>query len=132
MKYVSSSIFALTLLQYSIVCHVYDLYGFNIICNMYNIYILMSQHSGLPLHTLWGGKCGDGVPLMQCISLLPPQDIAPLVQKFRKQGYKTFNIKLGEDAHTDIARLKAARNALGPECKVIGDANTGRIRLVWY
>ena len=64
---------------------------------------------------------------MQCISLQPPDEIPSIVQDFRKQGYRNFNIKLGEEPHIDVLRLKAARNALGPECKIIGDANTGMV-----
>ncbi|MBB3208160.1 L-alanine-DL-glutamate epimerase-like enolase superfamily enzyme [Rhodopirellula rubra] len=86
---------------------------------------LLGKATGLPVCTLMGGRYGESVRLYRAITQLPPDEMASNVAKYRDEGYTRFQLKVGGDADTDIARIHAAREILAPSDRLVADANTG-------
>ena len=86
---------------------------------------LLGQAAGLPLCELLGGRYGDDFPLYRAISQEPPERMAESVATHRAHGYSRFQLKVGADPTIDVARIRAAASAVGPENRLIADANTG-------
>jgi cis-L-3-hydroxyproline dehydratase len=51
--------------------------------------------------------------------------MAAKVAGYRDEGYRRFQLKVGGDPNTDIARIRAVSKLLEPSDKLIADANTG-------
>lgn len=86
---------------------------------------LLGQTAGLPVATLMGGHVGDSVALYRAISQDTPAKMAASVRKYRRQGYRKFQLKVGGDPDVDIARIHAAAGVLSPGDVLVADANTG-------
>ncbi|MGH9479890.1 MAG: mandelate racemase/muconate lactonizing enzyme family protein, partial [Terriglobales bacterium] len=86
---------------------------------------LLGKASGLPIATLMGGHVGEDFPLYRAISQEPPAQMAKKIRGYRKQGYHKFQLKVGGDPDTDIARIRAAAAELSRGDVLIADANTG-------
>ncbi len=86
---------------------------------------ILGQASGQPISTLLGGRYGDTFPLYRAISQDAPEAMAHSVERYRAEGYTKFQLKVGGDPDTDIARIQAAARMLRPGDVLIADANTG-------
>ncbi len=86
---------------------------------------ILGQAAGLPVCTLLGGRFGDDVVLYRAISQEEPEKMAARVAEYRAQGYTKFQLKVGGDPAIDIARIKAVAAKLGPDDRLVADANTG-------
>jgi L-alanine-DL-glutamate epimerase-like enolase superfamily enzyme len=86
---------------------------------------LLGQATGLPVATLLGGHDGDDFVLYRAISQESPAAMAARVAEYRSQGYRRFQLKVGGEADTDIARIEAAAAELAPGDILVADANTG-------
>ncbi|MCM2374774.1 cis-3-hydroxy-L-proline dehydratase [Aporhodopirellula aestuarii] len=86
---------------------------------------ILGKATGLPVCSLMGGRYGEKVRLYRAITQLPPDEMASNVAKYRSQGYTRFQLKVGGDADTDIARIRGAREVLDPSDRLVADANTG-------
>lgn len=86
---------------------------------------ILGKASGLPVAVLLGGRYGDDFPLYRAISQDSADAMAAMVEVYRKQGYTKFQLKVGGDVETDIARIFAASDKLKPGDVLIADANTG-------
>lgn len=86
---------------------------------------LLGKASGLSVATLMGGHVGADFALYRAISQEPPQQMAKKIRRYRREGYHKFQLKVGGDPDTDIARIRAARAALSPGDVLVADANTG-------
>jgi L-alanine-DL-glutamate epimerase-like enolase superfamily enzyme len=51
--------------------------------------------------------------------------MAESIAKYRGEGYRKFQLKVGGDPDTDVARIRMAANVLEPGDVLIADANTG-------
>jgi L-alanine-DL-glutamate epimerase-like enolase superfamily enzyme len=51
--------------------------------------------------------------------------MADSVAAYRAEGYRRFQLKVGSDSDTDIERIHAVADVLGPGDVLIADANTG-------
>ena len=51
--------------------------------------------------------------------------MADMVAVYRAQGYTKFQLKVGGDVETDIARILAAARKVQPGDILVADANTG-------
>ena len=100
--------------------HPYVKSGIDIAC-----WDILGQVSGLPVCVLMGGRYHDDFPLYRAISQQAPDAMAANVAGYRDQGYRRFQLKVGGDAETDIARIKAVAAVMQPGDKLIADANTG-------
>jgi cis-L-3-hydroxyproline dehydratase len=86
---------------------------------------ILGQATGLPVCTLLGGRYGDDVPLYRAISQEAPDAMAGKVAGYRAEGYRRFQLKVGGDPDTDIARIRAVAAVLQPGDRLVADANTG-------
>jgi L-alanine-DL-glutamate epimerase-like enolase superfamily enzyme len=86
---------------------------------------ILGQMAGLPLCHLLGGRYADDFILYRAISQREPDEMAANVADYRTQGYRRFQLKVGGDADTDIARIRAVAGVLNPGDRLIADANTG-------
>jgi L-alanine-DL-glutamate epimerase-like enolase superfamily enzyme len=86
---------------------------------------LLGQASGLPLVTLLGGRDGADVPCYRAISQDTPAKMAARVKHYRREGYRTFQLKVGGDPDVDIERIHAAAGVLARGDVLVADANTG-------
>ncbi|MGO1077698.1 cis-3-hydroxy-L-proline dehydratase [Inquilinus sp. CA228] len=86
---------------------------------------ILGKAAGLPVCDLLGGRYGDDFALYRAISQESPEAMAARVAEYRAQGYTKFQLKVGGDADTDIARIHAVAAKLQPGDVLIADANTG-------
>jgi len=86
---------------------------------------LLGKASGMPVATLMGGHVGADFALYRAISQESPAQMAAKISKYRSEGYTKFQLKVGGDPDTDIARIKAAAAELKPGDVLVADANTG-------
>src|SRR4029079_3727074 len=82
--------------------HPYVKSGIDIAC-----WDILGQAAGVPVCTLLGGRFGDDFPLYRAISQGPPDAMAENVAGYRREGYGRFQLKVGGDPDTDIARIRA-------------------------
>lgn len=86
---------------------------------------LLGKVSGLPVCVLLGGRYGEDFDLYRAISQEAPEAMADRVAGYRAEGYRRFQLKVGGDPLTDIARIRAVAATLQPCDRLIADANTG-------
>ncbi len=86
---------------------------------------ILGQAAGLPVATLLGGRLVDDYPLYRAISQGSPEAMADDVRKYRAEGYRRFQLKVGADPDEDVRRVQMALAATAPGDVVIADANTG-------
>ena len=86
------------------------------------------QVAGMPVCELLGGRYGDDFVLYRAISQETPEAMAASVTRYREEGYRRFQLKVGGDPDTDVERIHAAATVLGRGDKLIADANTGWLR----
>lgn len=86
---------------------------------------ILGKTAGLPVCLLLGGRYGDSFPLYRAISQEPPEAMAAKVGGYRAQGYRKFQLKVGGEVETDIARIRACAAVLEPGDVLVADANTG-------
>ncbi len=86
---------------------------------------ILGQTAGLPVCALLGGRYGDDFVLYRAISQQAPEAMADNVAGYRGEGYRRFQLKVGSDVETDIARIRAVAERLEAGDVLIADANTG-------
>jgi L-alanine-DL-glutamate epimerase-like enolase superfamily enzyme len=86
---------------------------------------ILGQVAGLPVCTLLGGRYGDDFVLYRAISQESPEAMAARVAGYRAEGYRRFQLKVGGDVETDIARIRAVAAELQSGDVLVADANTG-------
>ncbi|MGE3307260.1 MAG: mandelate racemase/muconate lactonizing enzyme family protein, partial [Rhizobiaceae bacterium] len=86
-----------------------------------------AQASGRPLHLELGGGARSVPAYTSGIDLhLTPEELFTLQQQKRADGYQWFKIKVGlPRLADDVARVAAAREAIGPDAHLVLDANQG-------
>ena len=103
--------------------HPYVKSGIDIAC-----WDLLGQATGLPVCVLLGGRFGESVRLYRAISQESPEEMAAKVAGYRAEGYTRFQLKVGGDPDTDIARIRAVSAKLRPGDRLVADANTGWVQ----
>ena len=86
---------------------------------------ILGQAAGMPVCTLLGGRYGPDFVLYRAISQESPDAMAARVAGYRAEGYRRFQLKVGGDPATDIARIRAVAAVLDPGDRLVADANTG-------
>ncbi|MGA7921239.1 MAG: cis-3-hydroxy-L-proline dehydratase [Candidatus Acidiferrales bacterium] len=86
---------------------------------------ILGKLSSQPLVTLLGGRYGDSFALYRAISQESPEAMAEKVSRYRSEGYRKFQLKVGGDPDTDIERIHKVAEGLGRGDVLVADANTG-------
>jgi L-alanine-DL-glutamate epimerase-like enolase superfamily enzyme len=87
------------------------------------LYEIMSRALGVPLYKLLGGKRRLELPVMRVLSLKEPREMAAKGRELVEAGYKHIKIKVDGQLALDAARVKAIREEVGSDLRLIIDAN---------
>lgn len=82
---------------------------------------------GLPIHKLLGGA-EKPIPAYVggvCLGYQPPESLVEEAREWVEVGYGAVKLRLGDNPRDDLARVRAVREAFGPELIILTDANTG-------
>lgn len=88
------------------------------------LYDIASKHANLPLYRFLGGE----KRLMETdltMGIAKLEDAGKDAMKIVNQGFNKIKTKVGLDPIEDVLRLKAIREAVGPDIKIRIDANQG-------
>jgi o-succinylbenzoate synthase len=88
------------------------------------IYDLFGKLQNIPVYKLLGGYQEQVVSDLT-ISVNSPAEMSGDAKKAVEQGYKTLKLKVGKTMRKDLTRVKAIREAVGPEIAIRLDANQG-------
>ncbi len=89
------------------------------------LYDLAAKAASKPLYQFLGGKSLKPMETDLTIGISDPQNMASQASDFINRGVRIIKIKLGRDPDTDIERVRAIREAAGPEIQLRIDANQG-------
>jgi len=103
--------------------HPYVKSGIDIAC-----WDILGQATNLPVCVLMGGRYGESIRLYRAISQESPEEMAAKVAGYRAEGYTRFQLKVGGDPDTDVARIRAVSAKLKPGDRLVADANTGWVQ----
>ena len=78
-----------------------------------------------PVWMLLGGKLTDGAPMYRVAPQKATDQTLAEMQRYRDQGYRQFQIKVGGGWAADIDRIHAGVDLLQPGEKAMADANQG-------
>ena len=71
------------------------------------------RSSGLPLHALWGGAYRQQVEVAAYLFGTDAKALHQSAQRFLDQGYRSFKVKIGMTAASDLSNVEAVRGAVG-------------------
>jgi muconate cycloisomerase len=89
---------------------------------------LQGQILGVPVYKLLGGKDGnEGIRLKFVVGAVEPEVAAKRALRMVERGWQSIKVKVGRHAHPgfDVERLRAVREAIGPDVWLSVDANGG-------
>ena len=86
---------------------------------------LRGKAEGLPVYKLLGGAVREFVPTKWSVSGVEPGKAADIARWAIEQGFAKMKVKVGIDPDGDVARVRAVREAIGPDVKLGVDANGG-------
>lgn len=86
---------------------------------------ILGKAAHLPVSVLLGGRTMDDFPLYRAISQRSPKEMADDVARYRSEGYRRFQLKVGSDPDEDAERIRAVRKVLKAGDVLVADANTG-------
>jgi len=87
---------------------------------------LMGKATGRPVGSLIGGVHHARLPVSKEIGGGSPEDMAAYcVEHIEKYNIKAFKAKIGGNPEIDAIRLRAMREAVGPDVSLRADANQG-------
>jgi muconate cycloisomerase len=93
------------------------------------LYDLQGQILGVPVHKLLGGRENPhpGIRLKFVLGSVEPDQAARRARQLVGRGWRALKVKVGRDPHPrgDVARLRAVREAVGPDVWISVDANGG-------
>jgi L-alanine-DL-glutamate epimerase-like enolase superfamily enzyme len=89
------------------------------------LYDIASQAAGMPLWKYLNGDNTKVITTDYTVSIGEPDQMAIDAKKILDQGYPAIKIKLGKNGKTDVLRMRAIREAVGPTVPLRIDANQG-------
>ena len=81
--------------------------------------------TGQPVYRLLGGLRRSEVTLARTIGIGPPAQAVAAAREYVQAGFRTLKLKVGSDARDDVTRVRAVREAVGPDVALRIDANQG-------
>jgi L-alanine-DL-glutamate epimerase-like enolase superfamily enzyme len=88
---------------------------------------IRAKAAGWPLYRLLGGRA-KAIPAYAggiALGYQEPAELADEAAALTARGYRALKLRLGDSPARDVARVRAVRQALGPEVTILTDANTG-------
>lgn len=89
------------------------------------LYDLLALKAGMPLYRILGGSNKRVIHTDMTISIGEPDKVAKDALAFKKEGFPALKVKLGTTTREDVARIRAIRDAIGPDYPLRIDANQG-------
>lgn len=89
-------------------------------CAMHEV---IARSLGLPLHHLFGGRLREEVEVMRVLSIKDPAEMAERGRALVADGYRFIKIKVDGQVNDDFERVRAIREAVGPDIRLTIDAN---------
>jgi len=88
---------------------------------------LVGKATGMPVWALLGGRAKDHLTISRVVSMKSPDAMAADATAHVAAGFSTVKLKIGDanDVATDIRRVAAVREALGPDIAIKIDVNQG-------
>ena len=86
---------------------------------------ILGKSAGMPVYRLLGGPVREFVPTKFSVSGLAPEKAAEIAAWAVDQGFQTMKVKVGIEPEQDLARVRAVRDAIGPDVRLGVDANGG-------
>jgi muconate cycloisomerase len=92
---------------------------------------LQGQALGVPVYRLLGGQSSEarerGIRLKFVVGAVEPVLAAQRAHRMVERGWRAIKVKVGRDDHprADVERLRAVRDAIGPDTWLSVDANGG-------
>jgi D-galactarolactone cycloisomerase len=87
---------------------------------------LLGKSYGVPVVDLWGGPRSDTLPAYASGGWADAEGIGEQLCGYVSQGFRSVKMRIGVmdgDVSTSVARVQAARDALGPEIGLMVDAH---------
>ncbi len=92
----------------------------------YALHDIMGKALGVPVYKLLGGKTNEKIPLGFVMSSGTPEEVAAEGVRLVKAGFKCLKLKVGAaEGDGDVDIIAALREAVGPDVKLLIDANGG-------
>jgi len=88
------------------------------------VWDICGKLAGQPVCCLLG-RFRDTFETDKTIFLEPPETMAQAALEVVRDGFKVIKVKVGQGADVDTARLRAIREAVGPNVRIRIDANQG-------
>ena len=89
------------------------------------VHDLIGRALGVPVSVLIGGRHKQRVPVAIEIAGGAPADMAAACRAYMAKGVRAFKPKIGGHPDRDAERLRAIREAVGPDVSLRADANQG-------
>jgi len=91
------------------------------------VHDLVARRAGITLAELLRGSAPAGLKVRTDVTLSAgsADDLAVTAARRVAQGFGVLKMKVGTDAATDVARVRAVRRAVGPDVVIRLDANQG-------
>lgn len=86
---------------------------------------ILGQACDQPVWMLLGGKLTDGAEMYRVAPQKPTEETLAEMRRYRDQGYRQFQIKVGADWAVDIDRIRQGVALLQPGERAMADANQG-------
>jgi len=86
---------------------------------------IAARAAGMPVHTYLGGAGKERLLFNAWIGVLPPEEAARETLGWKQKGFRSAKIKVGGNIDADRDRVKAVREAVGPDFQIRIDANAG-------
>lgn len=86
---------------------------------------ILGKAAGLPVYRLLGGAVRQRIRIKMSVSGTAPDRAAEIARWAMSQGLRALKVKVGIDPESDVARVRAVREAVGPNFPVGVDANGG-------
>jgi L-alanine-DL-glutamate epimerase-like enolase superfamily enzyme len=84
---------------------------------------LLARSLVVPVYQLLGGLARTEVPLLRILALKEPAAMAANAVRLVEEGYRYLKIKVEGNTALDVARVRAIREAVGPDVRLTIDAN---------
>lgn len=86
---------------------------------------LLGKATGQPVWMLLGGRLTDGAAMYRVAPHNAIEETIAELNRYRRDGYRQFQVKVGVDWQTDIERIRRTVPLLEPGEKAMADANQG-------